>query len=168
MEIQIERQWFSFNSMHLKCGLKMTAFFNWGQHRCVSKLYHHWFRYWLVACSAPSHYLNQRWYIVNQTLRNKHRWIVIFIFTSVGCTLCCEQFFILFLRAIWSGRRYLEFVYMSLKCLIDVNKLSLITYKWLFIITFCDVYSRLLRYNMGCFSLWHFGKWARYFGLLFD
>ena len=35
---------------------------------------HHWFRYWLVASSAPSHYLNQCWLIVNSTLRNKLQW----------------------------------------------------------------------------------------------
>ena len=31
----------------------------------VSKIWHHWFRYWLVACKAPSHYLNQCWFVVN-------------------------------------------------------------------------------------------------------
>ena len=35
---------------------------------------HHWFRWWLVAWSAPSHYLNQCWDIVNWTLRNKLQW----------------------------------------------------------------------------------------------
>ena len=30
---------------------------------------------YLVACSAPSHYLNQCWLIVIRTLRNKLRWI---------------------------------------------------------------------------------------------
>ena len=40
-------------------------------HLCLSKLYHHWFRQWLVAWSVPSHYLNQCWSIVNWTLRNK-------------------------------------------------------------------------------------------------
>ena len=34
----------------------------------------HWFRYWLVAYLAPSHYLNQCWVIVNWTLTNKVRW----------------------------------------------------------------------------------------------
>ena len=32
---------------------------------------HHCFRQWLVAWSAPSHYLNQCWIIVDWTLRNK-------------------------------------------------------------------------------------------------
>ena len=35
---------------------------------------HHWFRYWLVAFSAPSHYLNQCWIIVNLTIGNKLQW----------------------------------------------------------------------------------------------
>ena len=34
----------------------------------------HWFRQWLVAWSAPSHYQNQCWNIVNKTLRNKLQW----------------------------------------------------------------------------------------------
>ena len=32
---------------------------------------HHWFRWWLVAWSAPSHYLNQCCNLVNWTLKNK-------------------------------------------------------------------------------------------------
>ena len=35
---------------------------------------HHWLRQWLVAWSAPSHYQNQCWNIVNKTLRNKLQW----------------------------------------------------------------------------------------------
>ena len=34
-------------------------------HPCVSELSQHWFRWWLVAWSAPSHYLNQCWNIVD-------------------------------------------------------------------------------------------------------
>ena len=36
---------------------------------CVSELGQHWFSQWLVACLAPSHYLNQYRLIVNWTLR---------------------------------------------------------------------------------------------------
>ena len=43
-------------------------------HICVSELYQHWFRQWLVACSAPSHSLNQCWGIVNWTIGNKLQW----------------------------------------------------------------------------------------------
>ena len=46
-------------------------------HICISELGQHWFKYWLVACSAPSHYLNQWRLIVNWTLRNKFQWISI-------------------------------------------------------------------------------------------
>ena len=46
---------------------------HWGgvTHICVSQLDHHCFRSWPVACTAPSHYLNQCWTIVNWTLSNK-------------------------------------------------------------------------------------------------
>ena len=37
-------------------------------HICVSELGQHWFRWWLGAYSAPSHYLNQCLNIVNWTL----------------------------------------------------------------------------------------------------
>ena len=37
---------------------------------CVNELGHHWFRRWLVACSVPSHYLNQCWLIVKWTPGN--------------------------------------------------------------------------------------------------
>ena len=38
---------------------------------CVSGSGQHWFRQWLVTYSAPSHYLNQCWVIINWILRNK-------------------------------------------------------------------------------------------------
>ena len=34
----------------------------------------HWFRQWLVAWPAPSHYLNQCWNILNWIHRNKFHW----------------------------------------------------------------------------------------------
>ena len=40
-------------------------------HICINETGQHWFRYWLVAITVPSHYLNQCWIIVNWTLRNK-------------------------------------------------------------------------------------------------
>ena len=43
-------------------------------HICVSESGQHWFRQWLVAYWAPSHYLNQCWVIVNENLRNKVQW----------------------------------------------------------------------------------------------
>ena len=41
---------------------------------CVSESDQYWFRYWLVAYLALSHFLNQCWFIVNWTLRNKLEW----------------------------------------------------------------------------------------------
>ena len=38
------------------------------------KTNHHWFREWLAAWSAPSHYLDQCWNIVKSNLRNKLQW----------------------------------------------------------------------------------------------
>ena len=43
-------------------------------HIIVSASDQHWFREWLAAYSAPSHYLNQCWVLVNWTLRNKFQW----------------------------------------------------------------------------------------------
>ena len=43
-------------------------------HICVSESGQHWFRYWLVAYSAPSHYLNQCWDIINWAIGNKLQW----------------------------------------------------------------------------------------------
>ena len=43
-------------------------------HIHIRNLSHHWFRYWLFANTAPSHYLNQCWNIVNWTLRNRLIW----------------------------------------------------------------------------------------------
>ena len=34
----------------------------------------HWFRWWLVTYSMPSHYLNQCWILLNWNLRNKLQW----------------------------------------------------------------------------------------------
>ena len=43
-------------------------------HICVIGLGQRWFSQWPIACSAPSHYLNQYWRFVDWTLRNKFQW----------------------------------------------------------------------------------------------
>ena len=43
-------------------------------HICVSEVGQHWFRYRLVAYSAPNHYLNNYWIITKWTPRNKLQW----------------------------------------------------------------------------------------------
>ena len=65
-------------------------------HMCVSELGQHWFRQWFVAYSAPSHYLNQCWVIVNWTVRNKLQWnfnqnIKLFIHENASENIVCEM-----------------------------------------------------------------------------
>ena len=65
---------------------KITHLTHWNRvtHICVSKhIGHHWFSQWLVACSAPSHYLNKCWGIFNWTLQTNFSkiWIEIQAFS---------------------------------------------------------------------------------------
>ena len=65
-------------------------------HICVSESGQHWFRLWRVACSVPSHYLNQCLVIVNWTLRNKLQWIfnqnlINFIHENASENIVCEM-----------------------------------------------------------------------------
>ena len=46
----------------------------WWRHHGISELGRQWFRYWLVAHSTISHYLNQCWVIVSWTRRNTFQW----------------------------------------------------------------------------------------------
>ena len=65
-------------------------------HICVSESGQQWFTQWLVAYSAPSHYLNQCWVIVNWTLRNKLQWnfnqtTKFFIHVNASENVVCEM-----------------------------------------------------------------------------
>ena len=65
-------------------------------HICITELGRHWFREWLVACSAPSHYLNQHWVIVNLTPRNKLQWnfnqnTKLFIHENASKNIVCKM-----------------------------------------------------------------------------
>ena len=65
-------------------------------HICVSESGQYWFRLWLVAYSAPSHYLKQCWVIVNWTLRNKLQWnfnqnTKLFIHEIASENIACEM-----------------------------------------------------------------------------
>ena len=64
---------FGVRTSSIEC---LALLIHWGRetHICVSKVDHHWFRWWLGAWSAPSHYLHQGWDIVSWTLRNKLQW----------------------------------------------------------------------------------------------
>ena len=43
-------------------------------HTNVDAQCHHWFRYWLVAFSVPTHYLTQCWVVFDSALRSKLQW----------------------------------------------------------------------------------------------
>ena len=57
-----------------RCPLQASHYLPLVPHICVSESGQHWFREWLDAYSAPSHYLNQCWVTVNWNLRNKLQW----------------------------------------------------------------------------------------------
>ena len=65
-------------------------------HICVSEWGQHWFREWLAIYSAPSHYLNQCWVMVNWTLSNKLQWkfnqnTKLFIHKNASENIVCEM-----------------------------------------------------------------------------
>ena len=94
-------------------------------HICVSELGQHWFRWWLVACIVPSHYLNQGCIMTNWTLTNKRKWnfnknTTVFIYDNAFENVIYEMVVILF-----RGRRVnhlhhlsfekLKYIFMSPK-----------------------------------------------------
>ena len=66
-------------------------------HLWLSESGQHWLKKWFVAYSAPTHYLNQCWVVVNGTLRNKLQWKSIkiqnFSFTKIPLKIyiVCEM-----------------------------------------------------------------------------
>ena len=68
----LKRRWCS-QTMLVKWSDNLT---HWSlvAHIGVRKINHHWSRKWLVVCSAPNHYLNQCWNIVDLNLRNELPW----------------------------------------------------------------------------------------------
>ena len=76
-------------------------------HICVSESCQLWFRKWLVAYSAPSHYLNQCWIIYNWTLTYIFQWnfnqnTKLFIHENASENIICEM------AAILSRRRWVK------------------------------------------------------------
>ena len=61
-------------SIRKMCGIYKLTHLLLVPHICVSESGQHWLRWWVVAYSAPSHYLNQCWVIVNWTLSRKLQW----------------------------------------------------------------------------------------------
>ena len=87
----------------------------------VSELGQHCFGWWLVACSAPSHYLNQYCLIANWTLRNKLQWNLnhntkLFIHENAFKYIVCEM------TTILSGWRWVNFIIWMVLCHSDVTQ----------------------------------------------
>ena len=87
------------------CGNSIVTHLPLVLHIGISEAGQHCFRYWLVAYSAPSHYLNKCWVIVNWTLRNKLQWNLnqntkLFIHQNASSNIVCEMAAILF-RGRW-------------------------------------------------------------------
>ena len=101
-------------------------------HICISESVQHWFRKWLVAYSVPSHYLNQYWFIVNWTPRNKHQWSFnqntkLFIHQNASENLACEM------AAILSRGRWVKVLYHCLnQCWFIDNWISRNKIQWNF------------------------------------
>ena len=100
------------------------------QRVCISESGKHWFRLWLVAYSAPSHYLNQCCIIVNWNLRDKFQWKFnqyskFFIRENAFENVVCEM------AAILSRERWLKVVTVAVSvgfgCVIGWSKYRLET-----------------------------------------
>ena len=63
-----------FHDASPKLGLTSLTHLPLVPYICVSESGQHWFRRWLLAYSAPSHYLNQCWVIVNWVFRIYLQW----------------------------------------------------------------------------------------------
>ena len=90
-------------------------------HICVSESGEHLFTQWLVAYSAPSHYLNQCWVIVNWTPGNKVQWDVnqitkLFIHENSSKNIVCEMAAVLSRGGIWANSHKLMHVYPCAYC----------------------------------------------------
>ena len=93
--------WFSVNdNISINISVRWRQFvlthFPLVPHICVSELGQHWFRLWLVACSAPSHYLNQSCPIINWTHGDNFQWnlnrnSLIFIQENAPENIVCQN-----------------------------------------------------------------------------
>ena len=100
--------------------LRQLSLTHWGRvtHICVSKLVHLWFRLWIVAYSAPSHYLNQWWQIIILTLGTIIKLLIIqnsnvFIKENTFENIFCEM------ASILSWPQYVEILTMTTPLTVD-------------------------------------------------
>ena len=87
---------------------------HWGRvtYIWVSKLSHHWFRWWLGADQVTSHHLNQLLLIVNWNLQNKIQWnfnqnMMMFAQETAIQTVVCKMAAVLYRhRCVKKGQQY--------------------------------------------------------------
>ena len=96
---------------------------HWDHSASSIELREHWFGKWLIVCSVPSHYLNQCWLNVNQTLKNKLRWklepnIKVSLDNAVGNIVFKTSAILLSPQCVkhnqrnnWSSTHYLDSIY---------------------------------------------------------
>ena len=51
-------------------------------HKCAAELCHPYFRQWFAVCSAPSHYVNHWWLLINNSPRNRFQRYIYIKLTS--------------------------------------------------------------------------------------
>ena len=117
MLIFIQRNEFENVVCSIAAIMFQPQFVNSSPHRCVSESDQHCFRQWLAACSAPSHYLNQCWLLVNWTLRDKLQGnsdqnTKLFIHRNAFENIVCELVAILS----WGDEFIPMFAYLRLSC----------------------------------------------------
>ena len=88
--------------------------YSFSTHICVNESGQHWFRYWLVHYSAPSHHLTQCWFIVNCTRGSTLQWNfnqnkTLFIHENTSENIVCKMVAILF-----RGDELIEFSFVEL------------------------------------------------------
>ena len=76
------------------CNIRFKLIWDWVTHICINNLGNHWFRWWLFAHLAPSHYLNQWWHIINWTIGLNCQWNLdqnspVFIHKNVSENVVC-------------------------------------------------------------------------------
>ena len=89
----------------------------------------HWFRWWSVVYSTPSHYLNQCWVIVNWILSNKLKWNFnqntnLFIHESAFENIACEMVAILSRGRLVKAPRSRVYYNLSHGSMADVGSLQ--------------------------------------------
>ena len=65
-KLWLETQWYN----EQKCSNKYHARWSSPDELFEVELDHHWFRWWHVTCSRPSHYQNWSWHVVHRTFRD--------------------------------------------------------------------------------------------------